>query len=261
MENLMLNDQDVHLWLAFPKEIDNPQLLAQYHAMLTPEEAKQQQRFHFQRHRHQYLITRALIRSLLSRYVPTIAPADWRFEKNEYGRPHIAAQFGLEWLRFNLSHTDGLIACAVVRDREVGVDVENIQRDGELVKLADRYFSPAEVAELQGLADAEKPLRFFDYWTLKESYIKARGMGLSIPLDHFSFRIGHHTDLALDVVAEQRDPADRWQFQQWLLSPNYKMALAVERHPERRYQVGMRRTVPLLSEASLPCQYLRGNFD
>src|SRR5690606_33310169 len=92
-------------------------------------------------------------------------------------------------LVFNLSHTDGLIACAVSRGREVGVDVEWLDRRGGDIDVADRFFSRYEVQALYAQPPERRRDRFFRYWTLKESYIKARGMGLALPLDRFSFEL------------------------------------------------------------------------
>ncbi len=258
---LELPPNEVHLWFAFPDEIQDRVLLQRYHELLTPEEAKQQQRFHFEKHRHQYLVTRAVIRSLLSRY-ESLPPADWRFEKNKYGRPHLSAIHRVKPLRFNLSHTEGLIACAVVLGREVGVDVEDIQRGGDLIQIADRFFSPTEVADLMALPEKYQESRFFDYWTLKESYIKARGMGLSIPLDQFSFHLRQEEpNLAISIDERQNDPPARWQFKQWELAPSFKAALALEREAGAHFEVIIRKTVPLREDADVELHELRGNFD
>ncbi len=123
---------------------------------------------------------------MLSRYAD-VAPRDWPFRIDEHGRPELAARpAGTPDLRFNVSHTNGLVACAVTVGREVGVDVEHTGR--RLVHdVAERFFSPREVADLRACPAADQPVVFFDYWTLKESYIKARGLGLALPLRQFSF--------------------------------------------------------------------------
>jgi len=250
----------VHVWLAYPSEIKEPMLLQRYHRLLNPEESAQQKRFHFERHRHAYLITRALVRTTLSRYAG-VAPAEWVFEKNQYGRPHISAcHAGLPPIHFNLSHTDGLIVCAVVLGREIGIDVEDITRGGELVKIADRFFSPSEVAELHTVPEATQESRFFDYWTLKESYIKARGMGLSIPLGDFSFHIGDDRRIGISIAPNQQDPPERWLFRHWSLDPNFKLALTVERKDAPIDVVALRKVVPQLHEAPVSANLLRTNF-
>ena len=258
---LALPEYEVHLWFAFPEEIQDQALLTRYHGFLNAEEAQQQARFYFEKHRHQYLVTRAVIRTLLARY-DGLAPAEWRFVKNRYGRPAIAPGLGTKRPRFNLSHTDGLIACAVTLDREVGVDVEHMGRGGDLIPIADRFFSPKEVEDLHQVPEQRQIDRFFDYWTLKESYIKARGMGLSIPLEQFSFHIGDHAALDLSVDPRQNDPPSRWQFRQWAVSTDYKAALALEREAGRSFRVIMRSLVPLKEDGEFKRgRELRSNFD
>ena len=125
--------------------------------------------------RRTFAITRALVRRSLSGYGPT-APADWHFVTNQHQCPFVdPVQAGTPPLQFNLSHTHGLVALAVTRGHRVGVDVERVTRVVDLA-VADRHFAPAEVRDLRRLPAEEQPVAFFEYWTLKEAYIKARGM-------------------------------------------------------------------------------------
>src|SRR6185295_2220740 len=95
-----------------------------------------------------------------------------------------AAEAGLS---FNISHTRSLIVLAVAKERAVGVDVENVQAREIEIRVADRFFAVPEVAALHAVPPDRQQYRFFEYWTFKESYIKARGMGLSLPLGKFGF--------------------------------------------------------------------------
>src|SRR4029453_1384894 len=109
-------------------KVDHATLSPSYRDLITPDENERMVRFVFERDRRQFLITRALVRTMLSRYAE-VAPRDWRFVTNQFGRPEVLDRPAhVPDLRFNLSHTDGLIACAVTVGREVGVDVENITR-------------------------------------------------------------------------------------------------------------------------------------
>ena len=255
-----LGKDAVHIWFAFPKDIQTPALLQRYHQLLNHEEAVQQKRFHFERHRHAYLVTRALVRTTLSRYA-RVRPQDWVFEKNQYGRPEIARNHeNVPPIHFNLSHTDGLIVCAVTHEREIGVDVEDIKRGGGLIDIADRYFSPHEVAELHTVPAANQESRFFDYWTLKESYIKARGMGLSIPLGDFSFHIGDHQEISISIAPGQQDPPERWLFAHWFSPPQFKIALSLERLRDTKVDVVLRQVVPMAHDQPIDCTLLRSNF-
>ena len=219
----------VDLWLAYYGEFqnDDPDLLE----LLNPAEREQQARFHFADDRLRYLVTRALVRKVLSGYAD-VAPKAWIFKTNAYGRPEISAlHTQASNLRFNLSHTSGLIVLAVCHAFEMGVDVEHLDRQAAL-GVADRFFSPLEAAELAGLAPELQPQRFFEYWTLKESYIKARGMGLSIPLDRFSFEFPTSESVSLCTDPVLGDDAGRWQFWQLRLPGNYQLAICTEKPSE-----------------------------
>ncbi|MGH9383312.1 MAG: 4'-phosphopantetheinyl transferase family protein [Vicinamibacterales bacterium] len=199
-----------------------------YRQLLTPDESERMARFVFERDRQQFLITRALVRTTLSRYA-RVAPAAWRFIANDHGRPEVLDRpAGVADLRFNLSHTHGLIACAVTVGREVGVDVEDITRD-VTHDVAGRFFAPREVADLRSLPSADQERVFFDYWTLKEAYIKARGLGLSLPLSDFAFCL---RPPALPTIAFEptiRDDPASWQFFQTSPTPKHRLGLAVRR--------------------------------
>lgn len=182
------------------------------------------------------------MRTVLSKYTD-VAPSAWRFVTNEYGRPEIDEPADARWLKFNLSHTKGLIALIVAKNREVGVDVEDRERTGRLLNVADRYFSPPEVEALRALPESEKLDRFFLYWTLKESYIKARGMGLAIPLSQFSFAITSDISIAFDAKLD--DDPDTWQFTAMSFGPRHALAAAVRRGPKDDVRLILHETVPL----------------
>ena len=246
---LKLSSNEIHLWFTFPAEVQDQQLLQKYEKLLTPDERIQWQRFRFARLRHQYLVTRALVRSTLSRYTAAIKPAAWRFSKNKYGRPEIITSMDIPSLRFNLSHTSDLIICGVILTQDIGVDVENMERQGTSVDIADRFFSHQEVKDLYSIVEEKRLARFFDYWTLKESYIKARGMGLSLPLEHFTFHFPNHAEpLRISFAKQIDDEPTHWQF--WLFQPteHHKAALAIRQETMVKYKLTLRKVIPLKEE-------------
>lgn len=246
MPLMSLPPDEVHVWLTEPEAIEDPGLLEAYSGLLSPEEREKQRRFHFERHRRQYLVSHALVRVTLSRYSP-VEPQAWSFVTNEYGCPRVEGE-GSTGLRFNLSHTDGLAMVAVARDVDVGVDVEDAFRVGETVGIADRFFAPSEVSALRALEAPLQRERFFEYWTLKESYIKARGMGLSLPLEQFAFELrpGEHPRIAFDP--RLKDEPESWQFVQLRPSPRHLAAVAVRRPRMLPLRVRSQRTVPLFQD-------------
>jgi 4'-phosphopantetheinyl transferase len=245
--SLKLSPDEVHLWVVEPERVDDVRLLAAYMALLSTEERARHQRFRFEKHQHQFLVSHALVRLTLSRYAP-VAPGDWRFSTNAYGRPEIAGEGPLR-LRFNLSHTDGMAVCAVASDTEVGADVEHsMRRMGQTVELAESFFAPSEVADLHALPAEHQRERFFDYWTLKESYIKARGAGLSLPLDQFAFHLEPGRSPRISFDPRMVDDPEAWQFVRVRLSPEHPAAVAVRRARGLPLSMRCQRCVPLAAE-------------
>ena len=199
-----------------------------YRALLSKDEEERMARLLFERDRRRFLLTRALVRTMLSRYA-NVPPAGWSFIANVHGRPEIAERpTGVPDLRFNISHTDGLIACAVTIGREVGVDVEHIGR--RLTHdVAGRFFAPREVDDLKALPDEQQHKMFFDYWTLKEAYIKARGFGLALPLADFAFTLSPPAPPAITFEPSLDDDPATWQFFQDWPTPQHRLGLAVRR--------------------------------
>jgi 4'-phosphopantetheinyl transferase len=240
MDVLPLNA--VHVDLVHTANTDALERLDAYRTLLTEDEHERMARFVFERDRRAFLLTRALVRTTLSRYA-SVAPGDWRFIANVHGRPEILDRPAeVPDLRFNISHTDGLIACAVTIGREVGVDVEHVGRR-LLHDVAGRHFAPKEVSDLRALPAAEQDRAFFDYWTLKEAYIKARGFGLALPLGDFAFKLNppRAPEIAFEPALED-DPAT-WQFLQDWPTPTHRLALAVRRDG-RDLPVRIREVVP-----------------
>jgi 4'-phosphopantetheinyl transferase len=235
---------EVHLWYALDGAIADPALLARYRALLDATERKRCDAFVFPHHRHSYLVAHALVRTVLSRYAD-VSPEAWRFSTNAYGRPEIlAGAIDPNGRRFNLSHTDGMSVCAVATGDDVGCDAEDVARPGNPVHVADSYFSSSEVAALRALPEGARRARFFAYWTLKEAYIKARGVGLSLPLDRFSMVLDEPArpiGIAFDAGFDD-DPA-RWSFAQLRPTPRHVVACAVRRPAAT---VTLRPVVPLV---------------
>jgi 4'-phosphopantetheinyl transferase len=245
-------EREVHLWYVEPESVDDPALLDAYDALLAPSERERNRRFVFARHRHQDLLTRALVRTVLSTYHPAVDPRAWEFVTGSFGRPEIAAPPVEPTVRFNLSHTDGLIVCLVAGDREIGIDVEDTRRSGCTSEIADRYFSPAEVQELRSWPAERQLDRFFDYWTLKEAYIKARGLGLQLPLAQFTIELPgfQQADRAQQKIGitfgpEIDDDPRTWQLTLLDLTARHRIAIAIRREgPDLRLRVT--KTTPMV---------------
>ncbi|MBK8258244.1 MAG: 4'-phosphopantetheinyl transferase superfamily protein [Polyangiaceae bacterium] len=251
---------EVHLRLVEGAETFSDDRLEVYRqTILSPEEREKERRFYFQRDRNRYVVTRALVRTVLASYYQ-VKPTHWVFDTNTYGRPMlINAPTTSPPLSFNLSHTDGLIVLAVAREG-VGVDAENWVKRKAPIELAPRYFSSVEATDLARLPPSEQAERFFWYWTLKEAYIKARGMGLAIPLDQFGYTYPSDSQVCLTIDPALGDDPFRWNCALFRGSNEHLVALCCERREARAPTVRAWKSVALDGEAPVNLPVVRTNF-
>lgn len=209
--------------------------LSFWRRMLDDDERRRADRFRFSVDREAFTAAHALTRAMLSEVTGKPSTA-WRFVEDNNGRPEVASSCAPPGLRFNISHTRGVVAC-VVAYRAVGVDVESADHMPDL-RIADTVFAPEEALVLKSAPPALQRVLFFRLWTLKEAFIKATGEGLRRPLHSFSFtldpvRIRFHPERA---GSPQSDDPAKWQFAEYRPAPHQHLALAVhqvESHPMR----------------------------
>ena len=221
----------VHLHWVRTERADHPEVEARVDALLDPEEAAQRARFAFDDPRKLYGVAHALVREALSLYHP-LPPERWRFTRNAHGRPDVVLPEGAPRLRCNLSHTQGLAVCAITVDRDLGVDVEDRERNSRTTEIADSFFAPSEVRDLRALPPEHQRARFFSYWTLKEAYMKARGIGLALGLDNFAYRLHPEAPIEIAFTDAIDDDPRAWQFRVLDATPRHPVALAVRRRPD-----------------------------
>ncbi len=228
------SDATVDLWLVHQKSIVEETLLANYRLLASPEELKIIDSFHFAEDRHTALVTRAFVRCLLSCYLGG-DPRQWEFGIVANGKPVVTnAPVPVE---FNISHTRWMIVAAIMPSTArvaLGVDVERMAADRSILDIAAKYFSCDELSELESQPPTDRIARFYDYWTLKESYIKATGEGLSIPLMDFSFHIAEKTlppsgCAPSQISLSSRNDAERagYTCQSWLQPAGNKHRIAI----------------------------------
>jgi 4'-phosphopantetheinyl transferase len=240
----VLRTDEVHLWVTRPAEAGDPDLLRRYYRLLNPAERAKHDRYRFEKRRNASLVTRALVRTTLSHYCPEIAPSQWAFVEVSNGRPEIIAGQAPLPLRFNLSRSEGLIVCAVTLGRAIGVDVEFVDPDRNMMAIADRSFAPSERANLRS-GDFD---RFYSYWTLKEAYLKARGVGLSVPLNQCAFDFDGPGPIRIAFTSSAADDPAHWQFALLRPTPEHVLALAIERGSVIDLGITTRSVVPLRPE-------------
>jgi 4'-phosphopantetheinyl transferase len=231
---LTLKEDEVHVWRAAldlePSQVQNLQQI------LSPDEKARAERFYFPKDRKHFRVARGLLRTILGRYLD-MGPGRLRFSYSTYGKPALIPLPGQKYtLSFNMSHSHGLALYGFTRHRRIGIDLEYIRTNFACEEIAERFFSPHEQAVLRTLPAEMKYEAFFTCWTRKEAYIKARGEGLSFPLDQFDVSLTPGKPAKLLNVVEDPLEAARWSLQALTPGPGYVAALAVEGQYDWQYK-------------------------
>jgi 4'-phosphopantetheinyl transferase len=224
-----LGIHDVHVWCYNWREPPLESVIEPLYSILCGAERERFHRFHFERDRHAYLLAHGLVRLALSRY-RRVHPRDWTFAPDINGKPFITGP-SLHPLKFNLTHSAGIVACAIAERMDVGVDAENMGRTSSLMDVARAVFAPEELRSLEQTRESGRAELFFTYWTLKEAYVKARGLGLSMPLDQFAFFVDGTESPRIEFHRGLEDDPGDWQFR--LFRIDIDRLLSVAAHSRR----------------------------
>ena len=214
-----------NVWLAeLEQPADTIQRLA---GELASDELLRAQRFYFERDRRRFIVARGVLRAILSAYLP-VTPAQLSFTYGPQGKPALAAPFNDTGLRFNVSHSHELALYAVIRAREIGVDIEWMRPLDDAENLAAHFFSVREQMALRSLPEHLKHQGFYNCWTRKEAFIKAVGKGLAQPLDEFDVSLTPGEPAQLLANLGQTNEAKYWSLLALRPPTGYAAALAVE---------------------------------
>ena len=204
-----------------------------YGRLLSSAELARNQRYRFARDRHRDLVARALLRSALGGLLDT-RPEDVEFEIGAKGKPHLKDksepqraidQPALPF--FNLSHSADWVVLAVA-NFPVGIDIEFTQRKNNVLAIARNYFFGREVEQLFSLPFDQQRERFFDYWTLKEAYMKARGEGIALGLSNFGFQLCDSGRISLYLSSSIDDTPADWKFSCLTPELDYRLSIAAK---------------------------------
>lgn len=220
-----LTENEVHVWRA---SLEVPSsTLSTLQQVLSPDEIKRAQRFRFEKDRHHWIVAHSVLRKLLGEYLGTV-PTELQFSTNAYGKPSIASpSFGTR-LHFNLAHSGTLALYAFCYHRHVGVDIEYMRSGIDYQAIAHSHFSSYENEQLQALPSELQEEAFFACWSRKEAYIKARGMGLSLPLDQFDVSLTPGEPAMLLASREDEEAVAQWSLSALSPGPHHAGALVVE---------------------------------
>ncbi len=248
LRELSASPDRIDIWVTRPDQVTDDDLLKRYRALLAPEEGERMQRFVRDMDRHRFLVTRALTRSVLGRYL-SVEAAALQFGKNRYGRPFL--QNGgddAQTLSFNITHTHDCVVLGITRQRTLGIDIESTSRRAATLGIADKHFSERECRALNALPAADQQQRFFAYWTLKESYIKARGMVLAIPLGKFSFDFADSGHFSFATDPDLQDDAAQWRFWQIGIAEDFLISICASTMDEPLPALNPHAIIPLADD-------------
>ena len=213
---------EVHVWRI---DLDIPDARWQaLRSLLSDDELAKAERFHFAKHRRRTIVSHAALRILLCQYLPC-PPRNIAFSYNTHGKPCLADQ--TRRIKFNLSHTQEIMLVAFVLDSEVGIDIESVTRKVDYMGVGQRWFSALESHTLQSLPERERVDAFFRAWCRKEAYIKARGEGMSHPLQRFSVALDKHEPRLVEHLDDSRETR-RWTFIDVDVAENYRAMVVAE---------------------------------
>jgi 4'-phosphopantetheinyl transferase len=224
-QELRLLPSEMHLWRI---SLSAPEAeVAQLRHLLAADESARADRFHLQQHHDRFVVARACLRIILSRYLAT--PADrLQFQYGAHGKPSLMPTATGQTVQFNLAHSEDLALLAVARDRAVGVDVEKIRSLPAVDRLAQRFFTTREHTALTSLPGCQQETEFFRYWVCKEAYLKAIGAGLTYGLDQVEIELHSKARLhkaCLHCISDCSDTVCGWSL--WELTPAAGYAAAL----------------------------------
>lgn len=229
----VLEAGDVHVWRVSLHTASAP--AQKLHRLLADDEVNRAQRFYFSRDRDNFVVVRGLLRVLLGAYLQ-IPPQAIKFQYGAGGKPLLASDQTHVALDFNLSHSRELALLAFTYNQAIGIDLEYVQPEIVWEQIAERFFSPQEIASLRALPDNLQPAAFFNCWTRKEAFIKATGEGLSRPLDQFSMSLVPDEAARLLTIQGKPDELSKWFVQDLQPRPGYAAAIVVRNPVKQVYR-------------------------
>jgi len=195
--------------------------------LLSPDERERAECLAIAADKRDYIAAHALLRLTLSAHLG-VAPDHVAIASDHHGKPMLRERHGSFPLGISLSHSRGVVACALAHDRSVGIDVQPVDATVDVMTIARRFFAPEEVAALEACVPEQRASRFSETWTLKEALFKALGLGLGLPIDCASFLVEDG-----EVSFTPRSPLvdGDWSFVVTDVEGTHRLAVAAPRMP------------------------------
>lgn len=224
----MLKPGQMYLWTLATDDSAIAATASELAELLSTAERNEARRLRSTVSRQQFVIARALLKLSLSCHFPVPAGA-WRFDRDRYRRPFIAAPAIPTQVWFSVSHTRGLIACLITTSAEAAVDIEKVEHNRDLVLVASEALSPAEQKALSSLSGTDWTARFFDHWTLKEAYAKARGLGLALTFSDIGFDLEEDNTIRAHFSSTAGENSSDWMFWNHQLPTQHSVSVAAKK--------------------------------
>jgi 4'-phosphopantetheinyl transferase len=222
--NLTLPGESVHVWRASLEQV--AERVCQLSQTLSYDEMARANRFRFERDQRRFIVARGVLRTILGRYLD-IEPGQLQFRYGPYGKPYLADGLDSYGLRFNLAHSHELALYALGCGREIGIDLEYVRPIPGFGQIAASFFSKRENAVLNTLPRDQELEAFYNCWTRKEAFIKARGEALSLPLDSFDVSMVPGEPASLLRIRGDPEEISHWSLRELMPGPNYVATLVV----------------------------------
>jgi 4'-phosphopantetheinyl transferase len=240
MSNTPLHDHTLDLWRI---DLDNRVPLSQLYPELTRKEQERAARFYFERDRHRYIVGRGMVRTILARYLDSVA-SRIQLVYGAFGKPSLDPQHHPNTLYFNLSHSDGTGLLGVTQIGEIGVDIEHHRDLSDMMDVARHVFSPWEFTRWASLPPTHRVQAFYRGWTCKEAYMKAVGMGFSLPSN--SFDVAFLPDEPTRLISTGATTHPHWYLTVLPLEPTLTSSYALAiKEPSIEIEVRLRNTTEL----------------
>ncbi|MEW4924159.1 4'-phosphopantetheinyl transferase superfamily protein [Algibacter sp. 2305UL17-15] len=223
LDNLFeIQNNEVYIWIINCNLTkDNISFLSSF---LSDDEILKASKFRFNKDKNCSVITRGVLRLLTSKYLK-INPEDIKFKYGKFGKP----DFDFDTpLKFNVSHAGDLAVIGFVNNYDIGIDVEYIKGDFDVLEIVDNYFSKQEIKTLNSIPKTLQTEAFYRGWTRKEAFIKGKSLGLSFPLDSFSISIDSDEKAKLTETLWDEHEKELWQIIPFKTEADYKAAVAIK---------------------------------
>ena len=222
----LMSPNDVHVWRVF---LDSPKLEKQsLLAILSIDELERVRRFHFEKDKKRFIVSRGILRNILSHY-QGISPQKILFEYTPYGKPVFASKSGEATHCFNLSHSGEFALYAVSPERRVGIDIERVRDDVSVDQISQKFYCHDEIIALEQIPKTDRTELFFQYWTRKEALLKAAGEGISFPMEQCDVSlIGAGVLSPIRLPCNTNEEGSRWYVKDLSPGHGYVAAIAVD---------------------------------